>query len=101
MPVCQTITVEEQTQDRSELEITNTTTSSSNPTVGEQIQVTASVSNTVVEGDGETLIADIKFSGAGDQATTTVEVPPGGQQTPSVDLTMNDTGNQDICTEII
>lgn len=99
MPACTQITVEEQVQDRSQLEVTSIT--APNATVGESIEVTATATNTVIEGNGETLVGDIIVSGAGDESTTTVEVPPGSRQQVSVTLAPTNTGTQEICAELI
>jgi hypothetical protein len=99
MPACTQITVEEQVQDRSQLEVTDI--SAPNATVGETIQVTATVTNTVVEGNGETLVGDVVFTGAGEELTTTVEVSPSTRQDVTVDLVPRNTGGQEICAELI
>jgi hypothetical protein len=99
MPACTQITVEEQVQDRSRLEVT--AIEAPDATVGEPIQVTATVSNTVVEGNGETLVGDVVFSGAGHELTTTVEVPPSNRNRVTVDFAPRKTGTQEICAELI
>jgi subtilase family serine protease len=99
MVKCTQITVDEQTQDRSEIEIT--AIDAPNATFGETIEVTVTVSNKILEGDGESLTGDVLISGFGHEATDTVQVSPGASKDININFVPGESGQGEICAELI
>lgn len=99
MVSCTQITVEEQAQDVSELEVT--AIDAPNAISGGTIEVTVTVSNTIVEGNGEAIMRDVIVSGAGYEVTSTIEVAPGASEQIIVNFVPSNTGSQEICAELI
>lgn len=98
MPTCDTITVEE-VANESTLTVNNV--DATNITVGDSTSVDVAVFNNIVSGDGETLTRDVRVTSPTHEVTASVTVQPGGTQNLSVTVPVDQSGQQDICAEIL
>jgi hypothetical protein len=92
MTECDTVSVQGGGSDTSELVINNVSTASS-ASKGDTVNVDVEITNQVIDGNGETIEADVLVEGSGNQTTTTVVVDPGQSIVETVSLTMSQTGS--------